>query len=129
MKKYNLSTIMKRAWELVKKEGMRISSGLKKAWKEAKAISEKIAFAGRAKVAAIENGTINPNVGTDRDDESNYFTFSLWEKYGKKRIYINDYKRRSVGYIDCDGNNKLVSDYSKGTVVETANWFRSAYEF
>lgn len=36
MKKYNLSAIMKRAWELVKKMGMSISSGLKKAWKEVK---------------------------------------------------------------------------------------------
>lgn len=30
MKKYNLSKIMRRAWELVKKIGMTISSGLKK---------------------------------------------------------------------------------------------------
>lgn len=30
MKKYNLSNIMKRAWELVKKAGMTISAGLKK---------------------------------------------------------------------------------------------------
>ena len=36
MKKYNKSEIMKRAWELVKKAGMTISSGLKKAWIEAK---------------------------------------------------------------------------------------------
>lgn len=36
MKKYNLSVIMKRAWELVKKSAMTISSGLKKAWREAK---------------------------------------------------------------------------------------------
>lgn len=36
MKKYNLSNIMKRAWELVKKSAMTISSGLKKAWEEAK---------------------------------------------------------------------------------------------
>ncbi|HIQ73308.1 MAG TPA: hypothetical protein IAA51_02695 [Candidatus Cottocaccamicrobium excrementipullorum] len=36
MKKYDLSKIMKRAWELVKKAGMTISSGLKKAWEEAK---------------------------------------------------------------------------------------------
>ena len=36
MKKYNLSNIMKRAWELVKKAGMTISSGLKKAWKGSK---------------------------------------------------------------------------------------------
>ena len=36
MKKYNLSKIMKRAWELVKKAGMSISAGLRKAWQEAK---------------------------------------------------------------------------------------------
>lgn len=40
MKKYNLSTIMKRAWELVKRAGMTISSGLKKAWEEAKHMGE-----------------------------------------------------------------------------------------
>lgn len=36
MKKYNLSKIMKRAWELVEMKGMDISSALKKSWKEAK---------------------------------------------------------------------------------------------
>ncbi len=36
MKKYNLSKIMKRAWELVKTVGMTISSALIKSWKEAK---------------------------------------------------------------------------------------------
>lgn len=36
MRKYNLSKIMKRAWELVKKAGETISSGLKKTWEEAK---------------------------------------------------------------------------------------------
>ena len=42
MKKYNLSNIMKRAWELVKKLGMTISSGLKKAWQEAKEMKENL---------------------------------------------------------------------------------------
>lgn len=36
MKKYNLSNIMKRAWELVKKASMTISTALSKAWAEAK---------------------------------------------------------------------------------------------
>ena len=40
MKKYDLSKIMKRAWELVKKAGMTISSGLKKAWQEAKEVKK-----------------------------------------------------------------------------------------
>lgn len=39
MKKYNLSRIVKRAWELVKKSALTISSGLKKAWEEAKAMA------------------------------------------------------------------------------------------
>lgn len=42
MKKYNQSNIMKRAWELVGKAGMTISSGLKKAWKEARNMKEEI---------------------------------------------------------------------------------------
>lgn len=42
MKKYNLSAIMKRAWELVKKAGMSISSGLKKAWKEVKGMCKEL---------------------------------------------------------------------------------------
>ncbi len=36
MKKYNLSKIMRRAWEMVKKAGFGISEALKKAWNEAK---------------------------------------------------------------------------------------------
>lgn len=36
MRKYNLSKIMQRAWTLVKEDKMTISSGLKKAWTEAK---------------------------------------------------------------------------------------------
>lgn len=40
MKKYDLSKIMKKAWELVKKVGVTISSGLKKAWEEAKMVKE-----------------------------------------------------------------------------------------
>lgn len=129
MKKYNLSKIMKRAWELVKNSGMTISSGLKKAWKEAKEMSSKIKFEATAKVAKILNGESSPCVGTEYDSDSNYFTFNLWEKYGKRRIYINDYKRRSVGYIDLNNDNYLETEYSYGTVIETAEWFMNHYEF
>ena len=41
MRKYNLSRIMKRAWELVR-NGMTISAGLKKAWEEAKNMVKQI---------------------------------------------------------------------------------------
>lgn len=36
MKKYNLSAIMKKAWELIKKFALTRSEGLRKAWAEAK---------------------------------------------------------------------------------------------
>ena len=42
MKKYNLSNIMKRAWEMVKRAGMTISEGLRKAWKEAKRMKQQL---------------------------------------------------------------------------------------
>ena len=129
MKKYNLSNIMKRAWELVKKAGMAISAGLKKAWKEAKEIMEKIKFEKTAKVAKIINGKQSMYVGTEFDSDSNYFTFNLWERGSLRRIYINDYRRRSVGYIDLNNNNVLETSFAKGEVVETANWFIENYEF
>lgn len=50
--KYNLSKIMKRAWELVKKSGMTISSGLKKAWEEAKHVAAKKVFKGHLEMMA-----------------------------------------------------------------------------
>lgn len=128
MKKYNLSNIMKRAWELVKKSAMTISSGLKKAWEEAKRTM--IKFERRAKVAIVDaNGICNPNCGKENDDESNYLTFKLWEKYGRKRIYVSDYKTRTVGYIDCDNNNTIETEFSKGDFVETMKYFVTNYEF
>ena len=129
MKKYNLSKIMKRAWELVKEAGMTISSGLKKAWEEAKRAMKKIKFEGIAKVAKIINGKQAMYVGTEFDSDSNYFTFNLWERGSMRRIYINDYRRRSVGYIDLNNSNALETAFSKGEVNETANWFLDKYEF
>ena len=126
MRKYNLSKIMKRAWELVKKSGMTISSGLKKAWEEAKSMAEKIKFTGRALVARVENGKINQYVGTEYDSESNYFSFSLWERGDMTRVYINDYKRRGLGYIDL-ATGRINAE--KKDTIETANYFLEAYEF
>lgn len=128
MKKFNLSEIMKRAWEIVKRLGVTISVALKESWRIAKEAMNKIKFVGTAKVAKIEKGEVNPYIGTENDSESNYFTFNLWEKGNHKRIYINDYKRRPMGYIDVKNGNELVSDYS-GIVEETANYFIQNYEF
>lgn len=118
MKKYNLSNIMKRAWELVKKAGMTISEGLKKAWKEVKEITR---FEGRARVEkSCEE--------KDSESESSYLYFSKWEKYGKKRIYVNDYKRRTIGYIENGSFVKVDNNGCTNAEVEhSVNTFFSRY--
>lgn len=59
MKKYNRSEIMKRAWVLVKKENMDISSALKKSWKEAKNMNGKI----KMNVVGNETFTVDTETG------------------------------------------------------------------
>lgn len=83
-------------------------------------------FKGNAKVVKVENGKVNMYCGTEYDCECNYLTFNLWEKGNKKRIYVNDYKRRSVGYIDVANGNEIVTD--NRYVEETAEWFLQNYE-
>lgn len=101
MKKYNLSDIMKRAWELVKKEDKTISAGLKQAWAEAKAVSVKMID----KVTAELKDLI-----ADAADCYDYqISTSVWEKYGKNRTYVKiietrrtskHYATYDFGYID-----------------------------
>lgn len=83
-----------------------------------------------AKIPKIKNGKLyNENVGTVLDSESNYLTFKVWEKGSKKRIYVNDYKCRTVGYIDCNNNNAIVCDYREGNENhDTIKWFLENYE-
>lgn len=90
---------------------------------------EKIKFERYAKVVKIVNGKRSMYVGSEHDSESNYLYFKLWGKGNMRRIYINDYKGRSVGYIDLNNNNSLNLEYSKGEVVETAKYFLENYEF
>lgn len=125
MKKYNLSNIMKRAWEIVKQAAETMSEALKQAWKEAKDMMEKIKFEGRARIAKIYNGEISQTVGTDNESESDFYTFNLWEHGAMKRIYINDYKRRGMGYIDVT-TGQIVAD--SRYAIETAKYFMEAYE-
>lgn len=96
MKKYNLSNIMKRAWDLVKKAGMTISAGLKKAWKEAKEMEETL----REKVISELNSLIS--------DATEVFDYEiserLWENYGKSRTYfrIIETRKNSRHYVEHD---------------------------
>lgn len=91
MKKYNLSEIMKRAWELVKKAGMTISSGLKKAWGEAKDMREQL----------IKK--LNEIVDEKNSHGNGYHYEAVvndWENYGKSRTYFSivETRRNSKHY-------------------------------
>ena len=45
-----------------------------------------------------------------RTDECDMLTFKYWAKNGKERIYINDYKRRTIGYIDVATGEVVIND-------------------
>lgn len=64
MKRYNLSAIMKKAWELVKKTKMSISVCLKKAWTEAK--SERIIDTLKKNLEDMAYTDIHINAGVER---------------------------------------------------------------
>ena len=103
MKKYNLSNIMKRAWELVKKLGMTISSGLKKAWQEAKEMKENLVEEVKANLEEMAYNDYHINLGTDRRVQT-----KVWEKNGQKREYLT---------ITCfTGNGRFQGAYKCGYV-------------
>lgn len=113
MKKYNLSNIMKKAWEIFRNSDMSFADALRRSWGIAKGlISEKPAkkpFTGRL----------------------NYygFDFKLWENYGKHRIYITNNsgsnKRNSGGFIDLDNGNAI---RATGCVKGAAMQFMMEYD-
>ena len=56
------------------------------------------------------------------------FQFNLWEKYGKRRIYVNNYSGRNKnnrgGYIDLDCGNSI---HAVGCVKSAAERFLATY--
>ena len=62
-------------------------------------INGTISFEGSAKFT--KNG---------RTDECDMLTFKYWAKNGKERIYINDYKRRTIGYIDVTTGEVVINN-------------------
>ena len=85
MKKYNLSNIMKRAWELVKTIGCSISDGLKKAWSEAKSMKERL-IKRMELLDAKEEGIAGFHYEVKVND---------WENYAKSRTYFSIFRTRS----------------------------------
>lgn len=116
--------VMKRAWEIYRTlTGNRIaklSAALKQAWAEVKNVVKKVAFNGFAKVAKMEKTY----------DDCCFLTFKAWEKYGKKRIYINDYKCRTIGYIE--NGETIIKDNQgnrKDEIEYAINNFKAQYAF
>lgn len=109
MKKYNLSEIMKRAWELVKKAGMTISAGLKKAWKEAKEMERTL----REKVMNELKSLI--------EEAADVYDYEIienaWNKYGKSRTYFK--------IVETRGNSKHYSTYDFGFIDNNADEYHA----
>ena len=123
MKKYNLSKIMKRAWELVKVNGMDISSALKKSWKEEKEMKEEnIIETLKSNLEEMASNDYHINLGIDREVSA-----KKWEKYGQKRMYlsINCYTAngRFKGSYKCGYVDMVTSEYVCGKYddVDAAN--------
>lgn len=93
--------VMTRAWEIAKqavvtfggKARQYMSEALRMAWKEIKRMAEKKEFTGYARVERTEDTK-------EEYGASAYLYFKLWAKGNYRRIYINDYKRRTLGYIE-----------------------------
>lgn len=118
-----MKNVMKRACEIYKElvgdHIAKLAMAMKQAWAEIKNAAKK-QFGGFAKVAKKD----------DIYGECCYLFFKLWEKYGKKRIYINDYKRRTLGYIE--NGNVIINDNHGNTNEEiecAINGFMSEYAF
>ena len=81
---------------------------------------DKKPFKGTVKIAKIP----------DPYADCNYLTFKSWDKKGQKRIYIKDYKGRTLGYIE-DGN-VLIQDQqgsSKEDIDYALNSFKQQYDY
>lgn len=112
MRKYNLSKIMKRAWEMVKKAGFGISEALKKAWNEAKK--------GVTKMTGTEK-QIN-------------FANDLIEKMNKQfDALIADCKAQFPENVSMwesckDGYNRIISESDAGLVIELLKINETSYQ-
>lgn len=104
---YNKKEIMKNAWNIRRLKNLSMSSALKESWAMAKQPRKPI-FDGYAEV--------------------NGFEFSLWQKHGLNRIYVNNRtghnKSNKGGYIDLDHSNSIVAT---GSVKYAAQSFLREY--
>ena len=110
--KYNMSQIMKRAWELRRccaLSALTFGGCLRRAWAEAKKEMEANRYNGREFV----NGMAITMNGVTR-------TLNRWTKNGMDRVYIN-FDRKNDGYIDLvSGRRVLNNKYEYLTMIADA---------
>lgn len=102
MKKYNLSSIMKRAWETFRKfknfmPPLSFAECLRRAWAEAKKATIKIAEITMATVKAAAQKLVTSG-------EYEEIRVSEWSNYGRTRVYIKAIRHTLAGNIrvaDC----------------------------
>ena len=67
------------------------------------------------------------------NSECDFFTFKKWEKNDKCRVYINDYKNRTLGYIDHNNDDEVIINDRQGNSQADIDFaianFRNNYEF
>ena len=64
----------------------------------------------------------------DDDQASKFVYYKRWEKGGNRRIYVNDYKRRTYGYIDMETREYVEIEHNNN-IEETVTRFMAEYEF
>ena len=113
-----MKNVMMRAWEIYRTlKGdhiAKLSLALKLAWEEEK-MADKMKFDGyvEMEIEACGNTT---------------YTFKLWEKADKKRIYVTYRGKRQIGYIDCKKDNSLAHIDDCKAYRDACQEFLNAYE-
>ena len=110
MKKYNISKIMKREWEIKRENNENLfAMCLKFAWEEAKNMKEKFNYSA----------------------ELDGYTFKYWEERitHYRRISIFNTKNNYVGCIDIEFNNRIDITRKDNWAEETATQFLDKYDF
>lgn len=69
-------------------------------------------------------------VGKEEQTDAPYLAFKAWEKGNIKRIYVNDYKKRTVGYYE-NGSFSLIDRQGlmKSELEPTLAKFAEKYAF
>jgi hypothetical protein len=69
---------------------------------------------------------IPPPAGPPDQSITNRVTVKLWQRYGKRRLYVNDATGGALGFFDLDTQSLTLQDETRRTEVERAisNYFR-----